>query len=75
MIVKRDLNSFVPLKLSNRLNSAKIYIESINLNKTCLHMLYIPRFMNLLQIYLTGFNSFCMIAAVKRLQRQVANNH
>jgi len=31
--------------------------------------------MNLSQIYLTGFNSFCMIAAVKRLQRQVANNH
>jgi len=32
-------------------------------------MLHISRFMNLSQIYLTGFNSFCMIATVKRLQR------
>lgn len=31
--------------------------------------------MNLLQIYLTGFNSFCMIVAIERLQCQVANNH
>lgn len=73
--INSEIKSFIALKLSNKLNPAKIYVQNPSIWIKCVYLRYISLFMNLPQIYLTGFNSFCMIVATERLQCQIANNH